>query len=129
MASTLAFVLAQYLTVSSADFIGFDLKAPRSYGTIADSAPVLAFVIGGAVGGFVVVLAVLALFSVENRPSRILVKALRWSMAGGALGAVGWAMGPFVGGVDHSMFFVWETGMGLTLGLMLAIEGAAVESH
>src|SRR5689334_15773709 len=47
MASTLAFVLAQYLTVSSADFIGFDLKAPRSYGNIADSAPVLAFVIGG----------------------------------------------------------------------------------
>jgi hypothetical protein len=43
MASTLAFVFAQYSTVFSAEFIGFDLKTPMSY-------LVLAVVIGGAVG-------------------------------------------------------------------------------
>jgi hypothetical protein len=75
------------------------------------------------------VLAALGLFSVENRPSRVLVKALQWSVAGGTLGALGGAMGPFLGGIEHSMFLVWETGMGLTLGLLLAIEGAPVESH
>ena len=129
MASTLAFVFAEYSTAFSADFIGLDIKAPRSHGTIEARAPVLAFVIGGAVGGFVVVLAALGFFSVANRPSRTLVKALQWSIAGGTLGAIGWALGPFLGGVDHSMFLVWESGMGLTLGLLLAIEGAATESH
>lgn len=83
----------------------------------------LAFVIGGTVGGFVVLFAALHLFSSEESSSGILVKALQWSVAGGVLGATAWAIAPLAGGIDHSLFLVWESGMGLTLGLLFALGG------
>ena len=105
----------------------------------------LAFVLGGAVGAFVVLLAALLFFFTENRVSRNVLLALMWSPVGGALGALGWAAGPSLGvwiattvGQQellsspgyadfyyyYSLFLLWQAGMGLTLGGLFSRESA-----
>lgn len=103
----------------------------------------VALFIGGLVGGFLLVGAVLWLMAAGNHRAK---RALRWSVASGILAVVGWALSPLLGpalshvvrilpgqarltpqsgtpdgplGMICSVFFVWQVGMGFAIGLMV----------
>jgi len=112
-----------------------------------------ALFVGGTVGAFLVLTIVLLL--VGSGPPRTRVfAALCWSLVGGALGIVGWNLGPWLGMVlwslqhslnltlpgdrfeyalvqgragIYSLFLVWQTGMGLLVGL--AVKQILVSRH
>ncbi|MGH9727623.1 MAG: hypothetical protein ACRD4V_03430 [Candidatus Acidiferrales bacterium] len=112
-------------------------------GHVASPSPIALF-IGGLVGGFVLVGAVLWLVSEGNRHAR---RALLWSVASGILAVIGWALSPLLGpalshvirilrpdeawltpqsgtpngplGMICSVFFVWQTSMAFAIGLMV----------
>lgn len=93
--STVAYIAAMFTTIFSAEAIGFSQVNQGS--STLESAPMLAFAIGGAVGAFLVLFAALTFFSDHRKPSRIFLSSLKWSALGGVLGALGWAAGPFLG--------------------------------
>jgi len=106
-------------------------------------APVL---IAGVLGAFLVLTAVLRLYSAETSWRRVMRKSLPWSLVGGLLALVGWGMGPSLGMLvwstlksyqlvpanedigyaarsmnlnQYSANIIWQTGMGMILGIML----------
>jgi hypothetical protein len=133
LASAVAYMLAMFATIFSAEAIGSSQNVQGAPGTLG-AAPVLACVLGGTVGGFVVLLAALLFFSSENRVSRNFSQAVKWCPSGGILGALGWAAGALLGGLIpfspgnadtgyyYSIFLVWQTGMGLTIGWLFSRE-------
>ncbi len=144
LASTAAYILAFQATWGAAMFIPFGRHMETD--PIA-GAPVLAFVWGGTVGAFIVLLAALLFFSTEESVFRNFLQALIWSPAGGALGAIGWATGPSLGvrivtamgqkellsapgtadtGYYYSIFLVWQAGMGLAIGWLFSREQVEV---
>ncbi len=144
LASTAAYILAWFTTASSSMYSPFFRSMDT--GSIAGT-PVLAFVLGGTVGAFVVLLAALLFFSAEKSVFRNFLQALMWSPAGGALGALGWATGPSLGvqivtamgqkellaspgtadtGYYYSLYLVWQAGMGLAIGWLFS--GQPVEA-
>jgi hypothetical protein len=100
---------------------------------------------GGLIGAFLVLGGILTLSHPEVGMRALAARALWWSVPGGALGVVGWALGPSLGmaiwsGVhavgltaptetfenalsgtsrQYSLFVVWQTGMAFVIGLML----------
>ncbi|MFI5126837.1 MAG: hypothetical protein ACHQJX_08410, partial [Candidatus Acidiferrales bacterium] len=113
-------------------------------GHVPSPSPIALF-IGGLVGGFLLVGAVLFLIAPEG--GRRARKALLWSVASGILAVVGWALSPLLGpalshvirilrpgeawltpqsgtqsgplGMICSVFFVWQVGMAFAIGLMV----------
>src|ERR1700683_3223766 len=142
--STVAYIVAQFTTIFSAEAIGF--SQANQGGSTLGSAPILAFAIGGTVGGFLVLFAALTFFSDRRKLSRIFLNSLKWCALGGVLGALGWAAGPLLGelildvvgrrplspsvkddaGYYYSIYVVWQAGMGLVLGLLFSAERADV---
>jgi hypothetical protein len=131
-----AWNLGLYTTMFTATAIGF--PTPESYGNAA-ATPMAAFVVGGSVGGLAVLFSALVCFYERTRFSQILLKSLQWAVVGGILGALGWALGPFLGraaltvlgrqgvlsspsdaGTDYfwSIILVWQAGMGLLIGFL-----------
>jgi hypothetical protein len=148
LASTFAYIVALYVTMFSSEFIGFSSNTSASAGSLK-TAPIGALFLGGASGAFIVLIAALLLFSSRPDPWRVVSRALQWSFVGGVLGMLGWASGPFLGqvvlsalgqravlslpgdaGTDYyySLYLVWQTGMGLVLGILLAQEAVQVTS-
>lgn len=142
LASAVGYILAVFTTIFSAEAIGFSKSLQEAPGSLG-ATPVLTFALGGTVGGFVVLLAALLFFSGENGVSRNFLMALKWAPSGGILGALGWAAGPLLGGLIlsalgqrealsspgkadtgyfYSIFLVWQTGMGLTIGCLFSRE-------
>ena len=106
-------------------------------------APVL---IAGVLGAFLVLTAVLRLYSAEASWRRVMSKSLPWSLVGGLLALVGWGLGPSIGVLvwsslnsyqlgpnedigyaarsmnlnQYSANIIWQTGMGMILGIMLS---------
>jgi hypothetical protein len=92
--------------------------------------------VGGAVGALALVIAALLLLSPHPKPWPVLINGIFSSLAGGALGVIGYALGDVVGRVrprlafvpvqqtnsDISLILVWQTGMGLVLALALWTE-------
>jgi hypothetical protein len=122
------------------------------YSSVADTATVspVSLFAGGVAGGFVVLAFITILVhSILVNPGvgfrTPMVKSLAWSLAGGILGVIGWALGPFLGmaiwygvhglGLTYStetarnalgqpshvfaLNVVWQTGMALVLAIML----------
>ena len=142
--STVAHIVAIYTTIFSAGAIGF--SQVNQGGSTLESAPILAFAIGGAVGAFLVLFAALTFFSDHRKLSRIFLSSLKWSALGGVLGALGWAAGPLLGelildvvgrrtlspsvnddtGYHYSIYLVWQAGMGSVLGFVFSAQHADV---
>ena len=124
-------------------------------GSLRLDIPLPVFFVGGFVGAFIVVVAALFLFGRGDITWESIRKVLFCAGAGGALGMVGWACGPFLGGVLWlglkglhlvsssqtyqvavvqntleylSLRVVWQTGVALLLGLMLSTEGAIADT-
>lgn len=120
-------------------------------GHVASPSPIALF-IGGLVGGFLIVSAVLWLMVQRGR--RRIRRALLWSVASGILAVVGWALSPLLGaplshvirislpneawitplsstpngplGMICSVFFIWQVGMAFAIGLVVqAKDGVA----
>ena len=120
-----------------------------STGELTPPDPVALFA-GGFVGGFLVLGVVsLLIHSILVHPrvgiETVVVKALAWSLVGGILGVIGWALGPSLGmtiwsGIhglgltaptetfqnalgepsnQFSLFVIWQTGMAFVLAIML----------
>ena len=142
VASTFAYLVAWYITIFSSMYGGLMRVHEQTAGDLENTS-VLAFVIGGTVGAFALLLPVLLLFSKGRRTPRVLLDLSVWTIAGGALGALGWAFGPSLGSVAASLFgyrvtansgdisdsayycsifLVWQAGMGLVLGLLFSRE-------
>jgi hypothetical protein len=138
-----AFGLSYYLSMWIA--INVELYSPfgrpgNEVGLVSNSA----MFAGGLVGAFLVVGAVSVLNSRIAWERRVL-KGIYWSPVGGILGVIGWTLGPYLGMVIwsvvhalgltaptetfqnargetshmYSLWIVWQTGIGLVLGLVL----------
>lgn len=98
-------------------------------------APPSAMFVGGAIGAFLLLVLVQFLLQPVAPGKFIVKKAAIWSLAGGALGVLGWELGPSLGrflwsllplrawpGPDSfqqfSLYFVWQTGMALVVGFI-----------
>lgn len=106
-------------------------------------APVL---VAGVLGAFLVLTAVLRLYSAETSWRRVMSKSLPWSLVGGLLALVGWGLGPSLGVLvwsslnsyqlgpnedigyaarsmnlnQYSANIIWQTGIGMILGITLS---------
>lgn len=110
----------------------------------------IALFAGGFVGGFIV----LGVFSIVVHPEldirAVAKRAIAWSLVGGVLGIIGWALGPSLGvavwSTAHnlgltapteslqnalgepshrdSLFVIWQTGMAIVLAIVLWSNGA-----
>jgi hypothetical protein len=100
-------------------------------GTNRGPVDLLALFVGGAVGAFIVASVTLLLY---NRDRALLARTVRdCSLVGGVLGALGYAVGG--GPADHPggpgrftmavVYLVWQTAMGLAMGLVWPDEPAA----
>lgn len=108
----------------------------------------IALLVGGLVGGFLLSLAFFVIVTPPNNGRSKLRRALVWSLGSAALAVLGWALTPILGsilspfvravrpgeawlgdphfnigegsiGMVSSMYFVWQTGMALALGLVV----------
>ncbi len=142
LASTAAYIAAMFATIYSA--MAMPLSRGGPWASTGTDVSVGGFLIGGAVGGFVVFLGALICFS-ERKLSRTFLTALELSPVGAILGGLGWAAGPSLGNpilhvigetvnpytnaqaaCSYSLFLVWQAGMGLTLGWLFSREPVAV---
>lgn len=140
--STFSYIVAFYVTFFSAEYLPHAAQVRDSAGIMAN-VPLAAPFIGGFVGAFSVLVSALVLFSFEAKLLRVIKKSLIWSLAGGALGVIGWVLGPSLGGIVvsvlgqrdassnradeltnycYSLFLIWQSGMGFVLGLLTQPE-------
>lgn len=128
--SVVAYALAVWGTMFSAALFG-----------VSQSEPSLASLfVGGVIGGFLLLTAVLFLFRSPGIPGRhLFAKAAIWSLVSGGLGALGWALGPSLGKAlwsalpiaalpqpdsfrEYSLYFVWQPLMALLIGFVVKSE-------
>ena len=88
-------------------------------------------IVAGTIGAFLVLIAVLLLFFTSRGFPRIFFTALYWAPFGGILSALGWVCGVLIpmhlkrwetvsiGLPFQAVFFAWQTGLGLMLGVIL----------
>lgn len=146
--SPVAFYAAHFASfVTQLVLSGLGLLTPSERWTMGNggSPSPIALFIGGLMGGFLLVGAVLWLLAPRGHRVR---KAVLWSAASGLFAIVGWALSPLLGpGLSHvlrimrpkdvwltapaqsstpdgplgiicSVFFVWQTGMAFVIGLI-----------
>jgi hypothetical protein len=138
LASAVAYQVAVTTTIWSGWFVPDTHGGP--WASTGTDVSVGGFLIGGAVGAFIVFLAAL-LFFPRQRLSRVSLIALQGSAAGAILGALGWAAGPSLGNpiVDvlgktpnsytnaqaacsYSLYLVWQSGIGLAIGWLFSSQ-------
>jgi hypothetical protein len=150
IALVIAFSLAYYLSVQAA--FAVELYSPfgrpeNEHGALSN----LTLFVGGFVGAFLVLSAASLLLNSQLAWQRRLLHALYWSPVGGILGILGWALGPSLGmaiwsvahslhlneptetaqsalgqsGHLYSLWVVWQTGIGILLGLVMPAPHAA----
>lgn len=139
IALPISILISTYLEV----FSPWPLHTPGT--PIADTSSVALFA-GGVSGSFLLLATLLLIVGSERRVKKALFRALCWSLLGGVLGVIGWNLGPWLGNalwsLQHSlnltqlgdkleyavvqgrtniksMLLVWQTGMGLLLGIAL----------
>lgn len=125
-----------------------ELKLPWeswSMGSQPTVSPVSLFA-GGLVGSLLVLGAIFLAVPLRERKGKLQLTCLFWPLLGGLLGVIGWDLGPLLGTLFwhlihglgftspadtpatirygdtqhfYSLFLVWQTGMGLSLGIML----------
>jgi hypothetical protein len=141
---TAAFGLSYYLSIRVAGTIELYSPFGRSGNEVALVSKSALFA-GGLVGAFLVIGAVSVLLNSRIEWERRVLKDVYWSPVGGILGVLGWTLGPFLGMVIwsvvhplgltaptetiqnargetshmYSLWIVWQTGIGLALGLVL----------
>jgi hypothetical protein len=140
-----AAAVAYYLSWCTAAIVELGFSGGNSMGQPFDVSPVTMFV-GGAVGGFVVLVVILRLVGPKVAIRTLAEKAVIGSLVAGSLGVIGWSLGPSLGmaiwsvlhGMSltfptetfqnalegqtshgYSLFVVWQTGMALMLAVML----------
>ncbi len=137
LASAVAYIAAEFTTIYSAMVMPHSVGGP--WASTGTDVSVGGFLIGGAVGGFIVSLAAVLCFSEETDRSRTNLTVLIGSVAGAILGGLGWAAGPALGypilhvigetpnpytnaqaACSYSLFMVWQTGMGFTIGWLFS---------
>ena len=141
----LAIVLGVYTVVSF-----------RPLGWSIDSATYVGMFLGGLAGAFVILIAAQLLLSTRPKWKAALARAALWSLAGGLLGVVGYALGGWLGKVlwlalhavrltltdtdledavrrettnFFSLFVVWQTCMAPILGWLVSKSSAAQPEH
>src|SRR5579862_3463739 len=131
LASAVAYMVAVFTTIWSVWFLPGTRGGP--WASTGTDVSVGGFLIGGAVGGFIVFLAALIFFKERAQP-RSWLTVLGGSVAGAILAALGWAAGPSLGNpilrvtgetvnpygdaqaaCSYSLFLIWQAGMGLAL--------------
>lgn len=143
--STLGIIVitaAYWAALITAQAVEFNLPWKSwSMGSQSNVSPISLFA-GGLVGALLVLGAIFLAVPMRERKRRLQLSCLLWPLLGGLLGAIGWALGPslgillwhFIHGLGlgspgdttyteapraYSLYVVWQTGMGLALGLML----------
>lgn len=140
--SIFAYLVSFALTLKLEGVFPGNISRPDS-----DRDALIAFVAAGAVGGFLVIGGALWLLRPSLDGGVIAIGALSGSVWGAALAGAGSVLGPSLGAIAsalpglllwkvpdyedwYSIFIVWQTGMGLMLGLMLGgRQGAAREKE
>lgn len=148
LASTFAYGVAFFsgfwIGMLVSGMLGLSMNSENAELTAGMIAPIL---IAGVIGSFVMVTAVLRLYSSDRAWKRVLTRSSVCSLVGGVLALVGWALGSPLGGavwsalqwmhlnasgqdVDwgarggilnfYSVHIVWQAGMGVVLGVLLS---------
>ncbi len=119
---------AAYLASVEAAFKAFDhFPAHASTGSSGPDIPLPVFFISGAVGAFIIFGAAFLLFGPRNVTWRSLSRIVLWSGIGGFLGIVGWMLGSLLKRPNAQffpLFIIWQTGVALSLALLLSRERA-----
>src|SRR3984893_12702131 len=145
----IASTLAYFVAFGSGIFLGmflspalglkFDVRSGDLAGMAAPS------LVGGMTGAFLVLVAVLRLYSSETSWRRVASRAFQWSWCGAVLALIGWMLGSALGravwsaleslhlnelpqematrdGVPnfYSVHIVWQIGMGVILGILFS---------
>ena len=145
----IASTLAYFVAFGSGIFLGmflspalglkFDVRSDDLAGMVVPS------LVGGMTGAFLVLVAVLRLYSSETSWRRVAIRAFQWSWFGAVLALVGWMLGSALGravwsaleslhlnelpqematrdGVPnfYSVQIVWQIGMGVILGILFS---------
>jgi hypothetical protein len=145
IASTLAYLVAFGSGIFAGMFLSpaLGLRFGLRSGDLAGMAVPL--LVGGVTGAFLVLAAVLRLYSPETSWRRVAIRALQWSWCGAVLALIGWMLGSTLGhavwsaleslhlnelpqematrdGVPnfYSVQFVWQIGMGVILGILFS---------
>jgi hypothetical protein len=145
IASTVAYFVAFGLGISLGMFLSpaMGLKFNVESGELAGMAVPL--LVGGMTGAFLVLVAVLRLYSAETSWRRVAIRAFQWSGAGSVLALIGWMLGSALGrpvwsaleslhlnvlprematrdGTPnfYSLHIVWQIGMGVILGILIS---------
>jgi hypothetical protein len=128
----------------------------HAIGTPFSNASHAALFAGGVSGLFLLVAAFFLILDAGQPVRKTIFKALCWSPIGGALAVVGWTLGPWLGGalwsLQHdlgltspsdrlayallqgrtsidSLLAVWQTGVGLILGIALTVGTSVKEAR
>jgi hypothetical protein len=143
----LAVTAATSIALPISVLVGFGVEYRSPFASVHrfSEVPIAALFAGGTSGAFLVFAAVSSLLIGSVTPgTRVLFRALYWPPLGGVLAVVGWSLGPWLGmalwslkhdlnltlpgdkfeyalaqgraGIE-SLLLVWQTGMGLLLGL------------
>src|SRR5262249_44325319 len=148
-ASTGAYFVAVWLSVLS-------VLSFRPSGLSRDEAFYAGMFVGGLVGGFLILTTAQLLLSLRRKWKAIFGRAVLWSLAGGALGLAGFALGGSLGKLlwlalhamhltmtdadleravstetvnVFSLFVLWQTCMAPLLGWLVAKGSAAQPEH
>lgn len=146
-ASLLAFPISAATCIYLEDFSPWPFHTPGTNFANISNASLFA---GGAVGAFLLLAAVFLVVDSEQPMTKVLFRALCWSLLGGGLGVVGHKLGPWLGtalwpleptfspndtletavlqgraGID-SLLLVWQTGMGFVLGIALTASNSLI---
>jgi hypothetical protein len=146
VASTVAYfvamILGMFAGMALSSAMGFQLNTESAELGAGMVAPLL---IAGTTGAFLIIVAVLRLYS-EDTWRGVLSKAFQWSWVGGVFALLGWGLGPSLGEAiwsaldsvalsdlgremlthdatplnGFSLHIVWQVGMAVALGVMLS---------
>ena len=140
-----AFVAASTVALAAAYFSFFfpvSMPALDFSGGKFGMLPTDNFLTCGVVGALIVLTAAVILLFPIRKPSIAVLSCVIGSLLGGGLGLAGWMLGPSLGQAlvsalhltpsehdpfETSLCVVWQTGMGLLLGLTLWLQRAAVK--
>jgi hypothetical protein len=145
IASTLAYLVAFGSGIFAGMFLSpaMGLKFDLWSGDLAGM--VVPLLVGGVTGAFLILAAVLRLYSAETPWRRVAIRAFQWSWCGAVLAVIGWMLGSTLGravwsaleslhlnelpqematrdGVPnfYSVQIVWQIGMGVILGVLFS---------